>query len=125
MRPSISKPRLARTLVLAALATLLASCSQYLDRREGVTLNAGDAVATDEVTQMVDPWPRNSGNRNIAFNGERMQAAVARYRPGKVIPPVGMDTSGASGQSSSSQSGSSANNTTPLGPTVNSQTSVK
>ena len=118
MRPCTD---LMRPLAFAALALLLAGCSEYLDRREGVTLNAGDAVATDEVTQMVDPWPRDAGNRNISFNGERMQSAVARYRTGKVVPPVGMETSTAYGQQSSSQNSSSGNNTTPLGPTVNSQ----
>ena len=103
MRPFIKS---LRTLVLgAALAALLAGCSQYLDRRDAVSLNAGNAVATDKVTQMVDPWPRDSANRNIAFNGERMQAAVARYRAGKVIQPVGMGTSGTYSQSSSPRRG--------------------
>jgi hypothetical protein len=108
-------------LLLGAALAALAACSQYLDRREGVTLNAGNALAANQVTQMVDPWPPDSSNRNIGFNGERMQAAVARYRTGKVIEPVGMETSGAYGQSSSSQGANSANNTTPLGPQVNQQ----
>ena len=37
---------------------------------------------------MVDPWPPHSGNTNIAFNGQKMQTAVERYRTDKVIPPV-------------------------------------
>jgi hypothetical protein len=123
MLPSI---KALRTLALgAALAALLAGCSEYLDRRDAVSLNAGNAVATDQVTQMVDPWPRDSANRNIAFNGERMQAAVARYRTGRVIQPVSMDTAGVYGQSSSAPPEAPANSTAPLGPTVNSQTSVK
>ena len=36
---------------------------------------------------MVDPWPAYSGDKNIAFNGEKMQQAVARYRTGKEIQP--------------------------------------
>ena len=115
-----------RTLALgASLAALLAGCWNISTSRNAVSLNAGNAVATDQVTQMVDPWPRNSANRNIAFNGERMQAAVARYRTGRVIQPVGMDTAGVYGQSSSASPGAPANGTAPLGPTVNSQTSVK
>ncbi len=48
---------------------------------------------TNRVTQMVDPWPRESaGNRNIAFNGERMEAAYQRYRTGHVIQPRGIST---------------------------------
>jgi PBP1b-binding outer membrane lipoprotein LpoB len=120
-----STKMLRRLLLGTLLAALLAGCSQYLDRREGVSRNAGNALAVNQVTQEVDPWPRDSANRNIGFNGQRMQSAVARYRAGKVIEPVGMDTSGSYGQSSASQAGSSANNTTPLGPTVNSQPQVQ
>jgi hypothetical protein len=119
MRPSTNSLRVLA--LSAALATLLAACSEYLDRREAVSLNAGDALASNQVTQVVDPWPRDSANRNIAFNGERMQSAIARYRTNRVYAPVGIGTSGAYGQSSGSQGGAAANNTTPLGPTVNQQ----
>jgi hypothetical protein len=72
----------------------LAGCSEiYYDRRDTVALGAEDAVATNKVTQMVDPWPRHSANRNIAFNGERIEAAAERYRHGKVITPVNVTTS--------------------------------
>jgi len=63
--PRSIKPALA----LAALAVLLAGCSEYLDRRETISLNGGNALATNEVTMMVDPWPRDSADKNIAFNG--------------------------------------------------------
>ena len=119
MRQSISA--VPRALALGATLFALAACSQYLDRRESVTANAGNALNANAVTEMVDPWPPNSANRNIGYNGERMEAAVTRYRTGKVIQPVGMDTSGTYGQSSSSQGSSSAGNTTPLGPQVNQQ----
>ncbi len=71
------------------LGLWLAGCSDiYLDRRETVALGGGDAVAANEVSEMVDPWPRNSGNKNIAFNGQKMQTAVERYRTGKVTAPA-------------------------------------
>jgi hypothetical protein len=77
-----------------ALGVTLAACSDiYIDRRETVGLSAGDAVAANEITQMVDPWPPNSGNNHIAYNGQRMQAAVERYRNNRVIPPVNATTS--------------------------------
>jgi hypothetical protein len=79
----------------------LAGCSDiYLDRRETISLSAGDAGRTNQVTHMIDPWPPHSANRNIAFNGEKMQSAVERYRTNKVIPPVNATTSssGYSGQ---------------------------
>ena len=77
MRPSINAARVAAlALVLAALG----GCSEYLDRRDTIATEGGDAVATNVVTHMVDPWPRVSADRNIGFNGERMESAVERYR---------------------------------------------
>lgn len=103
-----------RTLALAALLAVLAGCSEYLDRRETISLGGGNSVATNEVSQMVDPWPRASADRNIAFNGEKMETAVARYRTNRVIPPQGIGTSNSYQQ----QGSSNQNNTTPVGPTV-------
>lgn len=86
-----------RFLVAAiALSVPLAGCSDiYFDRREHIVPYAGDAMASNRVTHMVDPWPAASANRNIAFNGEVMQHAVERYRQGRVIPPVNATTSSA------------------------------
>ena len=109
MRPSSNIPR---ALALAALMTALAGCSEYLDRRDTISLNGGNSVASNEVSQMVDPWPRDSANRNIAFNGDKMQSAVERYRTNKVIPPVGTGTSG------TYQAPAAANAAAPVGPTV-------
>lgn len=76
------------------LGVLLAGCSDvYFDRRETIALGAGDAVAANQVEQMVDPWPPNSSNRNLTFNGERMQRAVECYRIDKVTQPVDLDPS--------------------------------
>ena len=63
------------------------------------------------VEQMIDPWPRNVGNRNIAFNGEKMQSAVERYRTNKVIPPVNATTSSVAYQQAQQAAQSNANNT--------------
>ena len=77
-----------------AAGTTLGGCSDiYYDRRETVALGPDDAVASNRVTQMVDPWPRYSSNNNIAFNGERMQGAVERYRTHRVIQPRPESTS--------------------------------
>jgi hypothetical protein len=102
-----------RTLALAALLAVLAGCSEYLDRRDAISLGGGDSVATDKVTQMVDPWPRDSADRNIAFNGAKMETAVERYRTNRVILPHGIGTSASYQQGSSGQ-----NNSAPVGPTV-------
>jgi hypothetical protein len=89
----------------AVLCTVLAGCSEhyrsavwdpdslYAERRETISPLAGDSLYANSIAQAVDPWSRASANRNIAFNGERMQAASERYRTGRVIPPVSAMTS--------------------------------
>jgi hypothetical protein len=105
-----------RTLALAALLAALAGCSEYeyLDRRETISLNGGNSVATNEATQMVDPWPRDSANRNIAYDGSKIQTAVERYRTNKVIQPHGIGTSASYQSDSNSQNNAAA----PVVPTV-------
>jgi hypothetical protein len=103
-----------RTLALGALLSVLGGCSEYLDRRDTVTRLGGNAVATNMVTQMVDPWPPESANHNIAFNGARIETAFERYRTNRVIAPHAMGTS-----STYQDSGSGGqNNGTPVGPPV-------
>ena len=82
-------------LAMAALAVTLGGCSSdiYLDRRDNVSLASGDAMATNRVTHMVDPWSPASANRNIAYSGEKMQTAHERYRTGRIIPPMNATTS--------------------------------
>ena len=86
-----------RGVALAILLAALSGCSEYLDRRDTIALNAGNAVATDKVTQMVDPWPRASANKNIGFNGVRMENAIERYRTNKTYPPSGTGTTSSYG----------------------------
>lgn len=100
----------ARALALAVLAAALGACSEYTDRRDLISLQGGNAVQTNKVTQMVDPWPRVSADRNIAFNGVVMGSAFERYRTGRVIQPSGTGTS--------STYQNAQTNTTPVGPTV-------
>ncbi|MFZ3309545.1 MAG: hypothetical protein WA280_09280 [Xanthobacteraceae bacterium] len=96
-RSKTERRRLARVLALAGVGILLAGCSDlfvlrqdasYLDRRDSIALSGGDAVAGNTINQMIDPWPAYSGDKNIAFNGQKMQTAVVRYRTGKVIEPT-------------------------------------
>jgi hypothetical protein len=91
----------AKTKTLAAVlaAGALGGCSDiYWDRRETVTIGANDAVESNKVVHMVDPWPRSSVNREIAFDGDRMQAAHERYRTNRVVRPVNVTTSSAAYQ---------------------------
>lgn len=91
------------------LAATLGGCSDlYFDRRETIVPSAGDAVAANQVTQMVDPWPRSSANRDIAFSGEKMQSAVERYRTNRVIQPVNATTSSVAYQQAAQAASSAA-----------------
>ena len=90
MRPS---NKAVRALALGVVLATLGGCSEYFDRRDTVSLHAGDAVATDKMSQMVDPWPAASANKNIGFNGERMETAMERYRTNRTYAPQGTGTS--------------------------------
>ena len=77
-----------------ALGALCGACSDlYYARRDTIAPYAGDALASDKAVQTIDPWPPRSGDRRIAFNGQRMQEAVHRYRNNRVTPLQPMTTS--------------------------------
>lgn len=79
----------AAALAIGALGTMIGGCSQiYLDRRDAVGLGAGDAIAANQAVQVIDPWPPRSGNTNIVFSGQRMQAAAERYRTNTIVQPA-------------------------------------
>jgi hypothetical protein len=102
----------ARTRTCAAIIAVgaaVSGCSSiYYDRRETVSLGANDAVESNKVVHMVDPWPRSSANRQLAFEGERMQAAHERYRNNRVITPVNVTTSSAAYQKAQAEAAAAA-----------------
>ena len=89
------------------LAGVLAGCSDlYYDRRETVALGADDHIAVNMVEQMIDPWPRYVGNKNLAFNGERMQTTIECYRRnGRQYVPVNPNTTALAQQQAQQQAG--------------------
>jgi hypothetical protein len=90
---------LAASIAGIALGTSLGGCSDiYYARRDTIAPSHGDAIAANEAEQMVDPWPAQSGNKNIGFNGEKMQSAVERYRTNRVIAPINSTTSDVTAQ---------------------------
>jgi hypothetical protein len=107
-----------RTIVATGLlGAMLGGCSEYyFDRRDTITLYSGDAVATNRVTQMIDPWPVASGRRNIAYSGEKAATAAERYRTGRVIPPVNATTSSAPYVAAQQQAQPMANSPAPSSP---------
>jgi hypothetical protein len=110
-----ARAALATVTVLTVLAaTLLAGCSDiYYDRRDTVALGADDHIAVNRVAQMIDPWPRDVGKRQIAFEGQKMQAAVERYRTERVIPPVNVTTSSAAYQQAEQAAATTLNTVNP------------
>jgi hypothetical protein len=108
--------RLVRSAAAGMLAMGLAGCSEYLERRDALSVQSGNAVQTNKVAQMVDPWPRDSGDRNIAYNGAAMGSAVERYRTGRVIPPSGNSTSAAFQGAQQGGGSSTAANSQPTAP---------
>ncbi len=109
-----------RTSVVAAVvlaSTALAGCSEYyFDRRDGVSLASGEALAANRIAHAIDPWPPASANRNIAYSGDKMQVAAERYRTGRIIPPVNATTSSAAYQGSSTSPPALAGNPAPASP---------
>ena len=101
-----------RTIAAAALlGAMLGGCSEYyFDRRDTITLYSGEAMAANRVTHVIDAWPSASGQRNIAYNGEKAAVASERYRTGRVIPPVNATTSSAAYTQAQQQAQSTANN---------------
>jgi hypothetical protein len=85
---------------LAASALLLPGCydDDYFNHRDTVSLGAGDAVAVNQVTHTVDPWPAYSKDTDIHLQGERARVAVERYQQNKSIPPHGLNTTEITGQ---------------------------
>ena len=74
--------RLAAVMFFAAAAAALAGCGyygndegvRYLQRKDTVTLSAGDASQANAVAQTIHPWPPGVGNRKIPMEGSRARA---------------------------------------------------
>jgi hypothetical protein len=94
MRRCIEMPAMRALAAIVGLSAVLAACSDlYYDRRETVLFGADDAVASNIAVQTIDPWPPGSANRRAPANGERVAAAIKRYRTGRVFTPIGNNTS--------------------------------
>ncbi|MET4327187.1 hypothetical protein ABIB80_003013 [Bradyrhizobium sp. i1.15.2] len=52
---------------------------RYFQRSDSITMTAGDAKQVNAVTHTIHPWPRNVGDRRIAYDARRVGSAVTRY----------------------------------------------
>lgn len=66
------------SVLIAALALLpLAGCmTEDVLRHDGVTLQAGDAIAANTAMQMVDPWPRGVEDTRLIVPADRGGSAA-------------------------------------------------
>jgi hypothetical protein len=88
-----------RILALTAVAATAAGCwpygnegAQYFHRTDTITTSAGNAKDTNAAVHVIDPWPRQVGNRRIPANGDRMVGAMQRYQgkqTGRAQTPAG------------------------------------
>jgi hypothetical protein len=66
---------------------------RYFQRSDTITMTAGDAKQVNAVTHTIHPWPRNVGDRRIAYDARRVGAAVTRYgntkQPVDQLPDIG------------------------------------
>ena len=82
--------RLAPTLLLWMAAVALGGCrtygndegARYLQRKDTVTLGAGDASRANAVAQTLHPWPPGVGDRRIPMQGTRAARAMDCYKQG-------------------------------------------
>ena len=82
-----SSARISTLATVVALGAALGGCADiYYDRRETISLGANDAVETNKVVHIIDPWPRAAANRRFEADGERMQRGIERYRTNKTTP---------------------------------------
>jgi hypothetical protein len=75
--------RRAERLVLAAAALAgalsAAGCHDaYIARRDGVTFQAGDAVAANKAMHIIDPWPASASSARIPGRGTQATTAIER-----------------------------------------------
>ena len=87
-----------RALTVATIGTsimLLAGCyeSEYLSQSDTISLDVGNAVATNATVQTIDPWPPHAKDTDIDLEGPRAAVAVERYQTNTSIKPKGLSNS--------------------------------
>lgn len=81
----------ASAIALLALAT---SCTEdHLARREGITLEGGNAKAVNMAQTATDTMPASARRTTLSTDGERMTVALERYRN----PPSPDESAGSAG----------------------------
>ena len=89
---------------IAVLSCGLAACSAddrhaYFAYSDNIVSDVGDATATNQAAQTVDPWSSASRNEELPLDGNRAHASVKRYQSDTVKKPQGLTGSSGPGQS--------------------------
>jgi hypothetical protein len=71
----MTMPKLSTAFPLAFLALSAGCATEETTRMDGLTVGAGNALASNSVMQMVDPWPRGVENTDLV-----VPADLDRYR---------------------------------------------
>jgi hypothetical protein len=64
------------------LAVGMGGCVDYVERRDTITLRAGDAQAWNKTIHVADPWPPYAMNTQIPGDGQRTAVVIQRYSTG-------------------------------------------
>lgn len=78
-----SHPKLGRDLLMGAAVTAalgVSGCTDYLARRDTLTLGTGEAAQSNVAVHVIDPSPPASNRIIYDVNGERLQHGIERYR---------------------------------------------
>jgi hypothetical protein len=63
---------------LAGVAALSGCHDAYIARRDGVTFQAGDAVAANKAIHIIDPWPASAASARLPASGSQAVSAIER-----------------------------------------------
>ncbi|MEL6299636.1 MAG: hypothetical protein AAFV26_05265 [Pseudomonadota bacterium] len=75
---------------LAMATALVAACREdYLDRRQGVTIGAGNAMKFNATTQTINPWPRHAHDTRMRHDGVYIGKVIEKYQEGPPKKTVG------------------------------------
>jgi hypothetical protein len=75
-----------RLSLLAGAAIALAGCQSVFERRDTVSLHAGDAVAWNRSVHTIDPWPVAAQDTTIPVSGRRGAQAIQNYETAHEAP---------------------------------------
>jgi hypothetical protein len=79
---------------LAGVAALSGCHDAYIARRDGVTFQAGDAVAANKAIHIIDPWPASARSARLPASGTQAVSAIERLEARNA---AGASTGGAAG----------------------------